>query len=192
MAKGSGNTRGITPKQIYANKISQEAIIEAQIANNKLLEPEKPNSSHTAADKIAQVLHDIENIGYSKVDYFSIGNIEGDMKRYADAHNITLGTGIYMSARQIAHSIRESKREKGLVISNEELKAFPRARGKMHLYYDKNDNAFIYTDGKAKYCVRPGYQIKLNRNKIKVVNYISAERIKNMDEFNLTKYEKIR
>lgn len=61
----------------------------------------------------------------------------------------------------------------------------------MDLYFDKDDGKFVYTNGVAKFIISPNYQIKLNRNKIRVINFITATRISDDSEFNLVKYQKI-
>ena len=70
-----------------------------------------------------------------------------------------------------------------------ELINFPTARFKMELYYDKE--CFIYTNGISKFIVHPNYEIKISRGKVKVVNFITATKIKDPAEFTLPKYIKI-
>ena len=59
----------------------------------------------------------------------------------------------------------------------------------MELYYDKE--CFIYTNGISKFIVHPNYEIKISRRKVKVVNFITATKIKDPAEFTLPKYIKI-
>ena len=50
---------------------------------------------------------------------------------------------------------------------------------------------FIYTNGVSKFIVHPNYEIKISRGKVKVVNFITATKIKDPAEFTLPKYIKI-
>ena len=66
---------------------------------------------------------------------------------------------------------------------------FPRNRFQMNLYYD--GECFIYTDGLSKFIVHPNYKMKVSREMVKLVNFITATRIKDPAEFTLPKYRKI-
>lgn len=59
----------------------------------------------------------------------------------------------------------------------------------MDLYYD--GECFIYTDGVSKFIVHPNYKMKVSREHVKLVNFITATRIKDPMEFTLPKYKKI-
>ena len=59
----------------------------------------------------------------------------------------------------------------------------------MDLYYD--GNCFIYTDGVSKFIVHPNYKMKISREVVKIVNFITATKIKDSAEFSLPKYQKI-
>ena len=77
----------------------------------------------------------------------------------------------------------------GLVVSPNELILFPANRFRMELYYD--GECFIYTDGKSKFIVHPNYKMKISREIVAQVNFITATRIKDPAEFTLPKYRKI-
>ncbi len=137
------------------------------------------------------VLSDIHSKGYSSIQPFDIGEVESRMIKFVERNNITLGsTRLYMSAKQLQHSMRQSKNAKGLVVSDEELISFPRKRFRMDLYYD--GECFIYTDGCSKYIVHPNYKMKVSREVVKLVNFITATKIKDPMEFTLPKYIKIK
>ena len=60
---------------------------------------------------IAVVLAEIREEGHSKIMPFDIGGVEIRMLRYAAINGITLGSDrLYMSAKQLTHAIRQSKR----------------------------------------------------------------------------------
>ena len=94
-----------------------------------------------------------------------------------------------MSFKQLQHSMRASKGAKGLVVSAEELVRFPKSRFKMDLYYD--GEYFIYTDEVSKFIIHPNYKMKVNREQVKLVNFITATRRIDKKEFNGKRYVKI-
>lgn len=139
---------------------------------------------------IAAVLDDIRQKGYSSVQPFSIGKVEARMTLFAQANDITLASdALYMSAKQLQHCMRASKATKGLVVDDEDLIYFPNNRFQMDLYYD--GECFIYTDGLSKFIVHPNYKMKISRELVAQVNFITATRVKDPAEFTLPKYQKI-
>ena len=139
---------------------------------------------------IAAVLDDIARKGYSSALPFSIGKVEERMIRFAQAHAITLASDeLYMSAKQLQHCMSSSKATKGLVVNDSDLIGFPKNRFKMDLYYD--GECFIYTDGQSKFIVHPNYKMKISRELVAQVNFITATRVKDPAEFTLPKYQKI-
>ena len=112
------------------------------------------------------------------------------MIQFADDNRILLGSDeLYISSKQLQHCMRASKGAKGLVVDAVELIAFPQSRYTMDLYYD--GECFIYTDGHSKFIVHPNYKIKVNREHVKLVNFITATKVKDPAEFTLPKYRKI-
>ena len=112
------------------------------------------------------------------------------MINFAQAKGITLASDdLYMSAKQLQHSMRASKGAKGLVVADVDLLNFPKNRFQMDLYYD--GECFIYTDGQSKFIVHPNYIMKISRELIAKVNFITATRVKDPAEFTLPKYKKV-
>ena len=141
-------------------------------------------------ETISQVLEEISLKGFSSIQPFSVGKIEVRMADYAKINDIILGSDeLYMSAKQIKHSLRESKETKGLVVSKEELINFPSQRDKMDLYYD--GECFIYTNGTSKFIVHPNYKMKISKEIVKRVNFITASKRVDKKEFNGKRYIKI-
>lgn len=139
---------------------------------------------------IAAVLEDINQKGFSSVMPFSIGSVENRMLQFAETNGIELASNeLYMSAKQLQHSMRASKNTKGLVVDASELIAFPQSRFTMELYYD--GECFIYTDGRSKFIVHPNYKMKINRDLVAKVNFITATRRTDKKEFNGKRYVKI-
>lgn len=150
------------------------------------MESDKP----TIEEQITAVLIDIEQKGFSAIQPFSIGNVELRMKHFAQNNGIALACEqLYMSAKQLQHCMRASKGAKGLVVSADELVRFPKSRFKMDLYYD--GECFIYTDEVSKFIIHPNYKMKVNREQVKLVNFITATRVKDPMEFTLPKYKKV-
>ena len=147
-------------------------------------------SEHSIESRIAEVLSDIRQKGYSFVLPFSIGKVEERMLNFAEVNNVTLGSDeIYMSAKQILHCMRASKGSKGLVVDDADLIGFPQNRFHMDLYYD--GECFIYADEKSKFIVHPNYQMKVSREQVKLVNFITATKRMDKKEFNGKRYIKI-
>ena len=147
-------------------------------------------SENTIESQIASVLSDIHQKGYSSVQPFTIGKVEVRMMQFAQANAITLASDdLYMSAKQLQHCMRASKGAKGLVVDDADLIGFPQERFQMDLYYD--GECFIYTDGTSKFIVHPNYRMKISRELVANVNFITATRVKDPAEFTLPKYRKI-
>ena len=139
---------------------------------------------------IKSVLTDINQKGYSSVQPFSIGKVEERMIQFAQTNTITLASDeLYMSAKQLQHCMRASKAMKGLVVTDVDLIGFPQNRFQMDLYYD--GECFIYSDGVAKFIVHPNYKMKISRELVAQVNFITATKVKDSAEFTLPKYKKI-
>ena len=144
----------------------------------------------TIEEQIEAVLNDIHKKGYSSVQPFSIGKVEQRMIQFAQSNSVTLASDeLYMSVKQLQHCIRASKEAKGLVVDDSELIGFPQNRFQMDLYYD--GECFIYTDGVSKYIIHPNYQMKVSREIVKLVNFITATRRTDKKEFNGKRYIKI-
>lgn len=147
-------------------------------------------SENTIESQIASVLSDIHQKGYSSVQPFVIGKVEARMMQFAQTNAITLASDdLYMSAKQLQHCMRASKGAKGLVVDDADLIGFPQNRFQMDLYYD--GECFIYTDGTSKFIVHPNYKMKVSRELVANVNFITATRVKDPAEFTLPKYRKI-
>lgn len=144
----------------------------------------------TIEERITIILSDIRQKGFSSAQPFSIGKVEERMIQFTKSNNIVLGSDeIYMSVKQLQHSMRASKNAKGLVVSDAELIDFPKNRFQMDLYFD--GECFIYTDGLSKFIVHPNYKMKVSREIVKLVNFITATRRTDKNEFNGRRYIKI-
>ena len=144
----------------------------------------------TIESLITAVLSDIRQKGYSSIQPFTIGKVEERMMTFAQVNAITLASDeLYMSAKQLQHCMRASKATKGLVVTDADLIGFPQNRFQMDLYYD--GECFIYTDGQSKFIVHPNYKMKVNREEVKLVNFITATRRTDKKEFNGKRYVKI-
>ena len=141
-------------------------------------------------EQIAAVLSDIRQKGFSSIQPFSIGKVEERMMTFAQNNTVALASDeLYISAKQLQHCMRASKATKGLVVDDADLIGFPRNRFRMDLYYE--GECFIYTNGTSKFIIHPNYQIKVNRETLKLVNFITATRRTDKKEFNGKRYIKI-
>ena len=154
----------------------------------------KPKSvAQRAKEKIITVLSDIRRQGFSRISPFKIGSVEKRMSDFAKENGIELGSrDVYMTSAAIAHAKRDSKKGKDLAVSDSELSSFPSRLKRMDLYYDTRNGNFIYTNGDTKYVVHPNYEMKISREKKKVVNFVTASRVTDKNEFNMKEYKKIR
>jgi len=144
-------------------------------------------TDNSIESQIAAVLSDIHQKGYSSVQPFIIGKVEQRMLLFAQANAVTLASDeLYMSAKQLQHCMRASKNAKGLVVADIDLICFPQNRFQMDLYYD--GECFIYTDGLSKFIIHPNYKMKVNREEVKLVNFITATRRTDKKEFNGKRY----
>ena len=144
----------------------------------------------SAARKIRDIVTDIKMKGFSKIKPFAMGRVESRMAEYAKTHGITLASkSVYMSSHSIAHTFRGSKQRDNMAVSLMDLASFPKSRSRMDLYFD--GKAFVYTDYKSKFIIHPNYDININRNKVKKVNYITATKVNDANEFKLKKYSKV-
>ena len=95
---------------------------------------------------------------------------------FAYENNIELGSSdVYMSSRSLSHSEREHKVNIGKAVEKEEIIAFPITRHEMEMSYD--GEAFIFTNGNAKFVIHPNYEIKIDRKKTKRVVFITATQL---------------
>ena len=149
-----------------------------------------PSDIISTEELIKAVLDDIRQKGYSSIHPFSIGKVELRMLKFAQTNNVTLGSDdLFMSAKQLQHCMRASKNAKGLVVAEDYLIGFPKNRFSMDLYFD--GECFIYTDGQSKFIVHPNYKMKICRDLVKLVNFITATRRTDKKEFNGKRYIKI-
>ena len=149
-----------------------------------------PSDIISTEELIKAVLDDIRQKGYSSIHPFSIGKVELRMLKFAQTNNVTLGSDdLFMSAKQLQHCMRASKNAKGLVVAEDDLIGFPKNRFSMDLYFD--GECFIYTDGQSKFIVHPNYKMKICRDLVKLVNFITATRRTDKKEFNGKRYIKI-
>lgn len=170
--------------------VLEEMTIFANEQRSLYLKRIMETSDNSIELQIATVLSDIRQKGYSSVQPFSIGKVEERMMQFAQITGITLASNeLYMSAKQLQHCMRASKEAKGLVVDDDDLIGFPQNRFQMDLYYD--GECFIYTDGASKFIVHPNYKMKISRELVAQVNFITATKIKDPAEFTLPKYRKI-
>lgn len=146
--------------------------------------------ANSAARKIMNVFNDIRLYGFSRRKDFSVGHVEKRMKDDAKANNIHIANGdLYMGPKSLSHSRRDAKVKAGKDVSETDIVSFPRRRSGMDLYHD--GDAYVYTDYKSKFIVHPYYDVKTAKGKMKKVNYITATRVLDQNEFKQKKYRKV-
>ena len=145
--------------------------------------------ANRASQRIKGIFAEIKKNGYTRTQPFSIGSIGEDVKRFAKARGIVLASReIYVNARFLSHSQRESKGPKR--VTQKDIINFPVTKRKMDKFWD--GEAFVFTDYKKKFIVNPNYEIKINRKIKTKVCLVTAGTVTDPSEFTrLKKYEKI-
>lgn len=142
-----------------------------------------------ASNRIQKMLDEMRRKGYITSPPIQIGRIGADVERFAYANGINLGSRqIYLSAKSVSHIFRKAKGT--LQIHKSDLKRFPIIKNRMSKYYD--GEAFIFTDYRVKFIIKPGYKLKLRNGRKEVVNLITAGRVTDRNEFLKREYVKIK
>ena len=173
MAKSSGGTRNyLPPSRVWT-------IAEAQAEVLRVASIIEANGGH--ANKESQIAP------------MNIGQLPSSIRNFAKENNIELDSNyLYFTTKGIEHSIRESKVEKGLSVTKEEIADFIANKHDMTQYYDPHKEDFIFATDKPKFIVTPNQSLKIEGKKTKVVNYITATRIKGNADDNFRTYIKIK
>lgn len=143
---------------------------------------------------IDNAINEFRAKGYVTGKPFPIGKVDKRIKDYADRSGIQLASDkMYMSPKQIAHTLRESKVSRGVSVTRNDLINFPQRRKYMKLYHDNANEGFIFVDKSCKFIVVPTYRAKISGEKTNVVYYITATKITSHKEFeDTTRYTKIK
>lgn len=153
-------------------------------------------SSHQCLSPKARMktmLADIRTKGFSKKPPFSVGKVDEAIVTYARDRGLTLENDeIFFTSKSLAHTLRDSKAQKNLAVSESDLIDFPANRHKMSIYFDSEHDNFIHVDSKNKFILQPNYQIKLSTGKKKVVKFITAQKLNPNELFKEKKYTKIK
>lgn len=129
----------------------------------------------------------------SQITPMNIGSIPSSIKKFAYENDINLeSTDLYITTKGIEHSIRESKANKGISVTKEEIADFVASKHNMAQYYDPTKGDFIFASESAKFVVTPNYKLKIGDTKQKIVNYITATRINGNFSDNFGSYIKIK
>lgn len=170
MAKASGGTRTYSSRMTIAEAQSEVIRIATIIQNN---------GGHSSAE--------------SQVSPMNIGSIPKSIKSYALRNNIKLGSdSMYMTTKGIEHSIREKKVERGAAVTKEEIADFIKNKSSMAQFYDKKKGDFVFATATAKFIVTPNYELKIDKKKTKVVNYITATKISGNWNDHFKEYDRIK
>lgn len=147
------------------------------------------SKTNKASIRIDKMLDEMSKRGYITSSPIQIGRIGADIERFANANAINLGSKqIYISAKSISHIFRKTKGS--LRIHKSDLKQFPVSKNRMNKYYD--GEAFIFTDYKVKFIIKPGYKLKLKNGRKEVANLVTAGRVTDRNEFFKKEYIKIK
>lgn len=152
----------------------------------------KKSRTNIATRKIAAVISDLEGKGYSRIEPFPIGFVEGRMIKFAKSNDMNILRGsIYMRVDEISHALRDSKAEKGLVITNQDLISFPKRMKGMDLYFDTKTKNFTYVDDHAKYIISAAKGKKIKAKNRKASYFVTAQKLNNEELFKGVRFMKV-
>ena len=148
---------------------------------------------HSATEGIRSIIRRLEN-GYPKGDAVRIGRLADDVKEFVRKKGIEpLTDEIYMTDKQIHHSLRSVKQKAGKAVTTEQLAALPSLMNDCEVYWDKkagNIQFITRQDGKIqKFVVSLNYAAKIQGEKKTVNAFITAGTIeeRNLGMKNLVK-----
>lgn len=125
---------------------------------------------------------------------FKIADVEDRMKAHGEANGVTIaGDDVYMDYPSLGHARRDSKVRNGKDVSVEDLADFPSQMEGMDLYFDSEKRNYIYSKGRNKYIIDPNRTIKIDRERMKRVVFVTASRAKDGETFEFVgdQYKKI-
>lgn len=148
------------------------------------------HSLNSAQRKIQRWIYELHTKGFIGGKNISIGRIEPRMRKYAEDNKIQLASGhLYMGPRSVAHALRVSKIAKEIAVPEMAIVAFAKSRRNMDLFWD--GESFIYTDYENKFIIHPNYSIKVYGHRERKVNFVTAGKVSEYDEFDNPKYKKV-
>ena len=103
-----------------------------------------------------------------------------------------LNDSIVFRGKEIAHSVRATKREKGINVEYNHFIAFPHEMTRMEIYYDTKTGNYTYTDRADKYIFKPNKIIKVACIQTRAFCLITASSFRKdgNTEFSMDKYIK--
>lgn len=159
----------------------------------RLLQESRLAGIHSATEGIRSIIRRLEN-GYPKGDAVRIGRLADDVKEFVRKKGIEpLTDEIYMTDKQIHHSLRSVKQKAGKAVTTEQLAALPSLMNDCEVYWDKkagNIQFITRQDGKIqKFVVSLNYAAKIQGEKKTVNAFITAGTIeeRNLGMKNLVK-----
>ncbi len=190
--------RGKLPYFIADNKRVVENILKGGSGKAGTINANQDNTLETSATRVGEVANIIIKNGYhssrkAQMPPLNIGRVPSAIIEYANKNKVDLDSNdIYITTKGIEHSLRESKVSKGIAVTVNELVDFVKNRNDYAIYYDPGMGDFIFATSKAKFIVRPNYKMKVNKEKVSTLNYISATRIIGRLSDNVGGYIKIK
>lgn len=159
----------------------------------RLLQESHLAGIHSATEGIRSIIRRLEN-GYPKGDAVRIGRLADDVKEFVRKKGIEPSTDeIYMTDKQIHHSLRSVKQKAGKAVTAEQLAALPSLMNDCEVYWDEkagNIQFITRQDGKVqKFVVSLNYAAKIQGKKKTVNAFITAGTIeeRNLGMKNLIK-----
>ena len=148
-----------------------------------------------ASQRLAKAIQELDKKGFITSLPICVGKADRTIREHANSIGTPLvNDKMYFRGNAIRHAIRSSKEEAGICVSDEDFIAFPTAKSRMEIYYDKSTRNYTYTDKLNKFVVKPNQRIKIATSREKVVSLVTASRLREngYTEFKMGKYIRIK
>lgn len=143
--------------------------------------------------KIQEAFAELEQKGFITCQPIYIGTIEEEIIIFASNINEPIGNSeLYFTGDAIRHSQRQSKANAGICVAKEDYCAFPNNKATMSIFFDLETHRYTYTDFSNKFIVQPNVKIKLYQEKTVVVSLVTASKVRDISEFGMRKYIRIK
>lgn len=206
MAKGNGNTRGLSSSRTsevraYSGEVlyASDSEINAALAglknysdNNAIIEDSA--LATRSVNRLNQILRDKQASGKSyDTEQFKFATMSPLLAEAFEAMTgiEVLNLDMYTGQASMFHHRTGEKALRGKVVSLHDIANMPANIGKMDIYESRN--AIVFTDYKNKYILEPNRVVQISKKKRIVTNHMSSSVVIDKNEFTPEKgYRRIK